>query len=560
MLSNVGINIKVTVILLCMGLTALAAAGYSGFRMLVLDDLYAGLLSGDAAAQVRLERANQAVGTLGRLTYMVMAEDRYEELKKLAEAQTRNRETFVQYLKDAVAIHPQLAEPAADLTARYDALTGIGVRIADAVGLNDMYTAQDVVKREFAPAFSELEAAIARQVDDSARKVVETSGQATETARATVTMIVGLVAAGSALLLLLSLLVIRRSVTGPLLRLTDTMQRLAGGTLSVQVEGTARRDEIGAIARSIEIFKTNAETVRHLEREQQEQNRRAEEEKRAALSALADSFEQQIQSVVQALSASARQMEGRARTMTEAAHQASHQGAQATAAASEASGNVQTMASAAEELTASIQEIVRQVEQASSITGEAVAEAEETGAVVETLSAAVARIDEVIALIDSIASQTNLLALNATIEAARARDNGKGFAVVANEVKTLAGQTTKATGEIAEQIVGVRDASARTLRAMGRIRGVIGRIDEVAAGIASAVEQQGAATQEIARNAGEVAQGTDAVRSGISDIVEASETTESLAGEVLSASGEISRQSEALRTEVDLFIRRVRGD
>ncbi|GAB3118437.1 methyl-accepting chemotaxis protein [Novispirillum itersonii] len=559
MLGTLGINTKMTAVLLCMALTALIAAAYSGHKQLALDDLYARLLSGDAAAQVRLERANQAVGTLGRLTYMVIAEDRYEELKKLAEAQSRNRETFVQYLKDAVTINPQLETEAADLTARYDALAAIGGRIADAVGLNDLYTAQDVAKREFAPAFAELEKAIAHLVDESARAVVTTSERTTAAAKATVTTILLLVACGSGVLLTVALLVIRRSVTGPLLGLTDTMQSLAAGNLRVSVEGTARKDEIGAIARSVEVFKTNAETVRALEQEQQEQARRAEQEKQAALSALADSFEQQIQSVVEALSTSARTMEDRARTMTQAAHQASHQGAQATSAASEASGNVQTMASAAEELTASIQEIVRQVEQASSITGEAVAEAEETGAVVETLSAAVARIDEVISLIDSIASQTNLLALNATIEAARARDNGKGFAVVANEVKTLAGQTAKATGEIARQIVGVRDASGRTLRAMHRIRGVITRIDEVAASIASAVEQQGAATQEIARNAGEAAMGTGAVRTGIADIVEASGTTEALAGEVLSVSGDISRQSETLRHEVDRFIRRVRG-
>lgn len=559
MLSSIGLNAKVTAVLLCMALTALGAAGYSGLRLLDLDALYAGLLNGDATAQVRLERANQAVGTLGRLTYQVMTEDRYEELKKLEDAQTRNREVFVQYLGEAVAIHPTLTDVAADLTKQYDALAQSAGQVAEAVSLNDAYTAQDLIKRDFAPAFAALETAIAALVDQSAVTVAETSARTTEQARSAVTMILLVVAGGAAGLLAVSLLVMRRSVTGPLLTLTAVMEKLAGGDLAVQIAGTRRGDEIGAIARSVEVFKKNAEMVRELEREQQDQARRAEDEKQQALAALANSFEQQVRGVVSTLASSADRMEVSARSMSEAAHQASRQGETASTAASEATGNVQTMAAAAEELTASIQEIVRQVGQASEITGEAVSEAEQTGGIVESLTGAVGKIDEVIALIDAIASQTNLLALNATIEAARAGDNGKGFAVVANEVKVLAGQTARATGEISVQIVNVRDASDQTLRAMQRIRGVIARIDEVAAGIASAVEQQGAATQEIARNAGQAAAGTGEVQSNIAEIVAASGTTETLADEVLTVSGEISRQSETLREEVDRFIDRIRN-
>jgi methyl-accepting chemotaxis protein len=350
-----------------------------------------------------------------------------------------------------------------------------------------------------------------------------------------------------------------RSIARPLTALNDAMRHLAAGDNTVEVPARDRQDEIGDMAKALQVFKDNALRLQDVQKEQADLERRATEDRKRAMMALADSFEASVGGVVEGVNAAAVKMQVQANSMSGLAENAARQSSNAAAASEQASANVQTVASAAEELSSSISEISRQVAQASTISGAAVQEAERTGGTVRGLAEAVGRIGDVVDLIKSVAAQTNLLALNATIEAARAGDAGKGFAVVAGEVKNLANQTGRATEEISKQIGDVQRATETAVGAIGGIQDVISQISEITAGIASAVEEQSAATQEIARNVQQASAGTQEVSSNIVGVTQSASEAGSAAGEVNGASIELSKQGEKLRSEVQSFLRTVRA-
>ncbi len=279
----------------------------------------------------------------------------------------------------------------------------------------------------------------------------------------------------------------------------------------------------------------------------------------ARMNTLADNLESSVKSVADKVSTSANDMRGAAEQMTIKAEQTSQQATTVAAASEEASVNVQTVASAAEELNASVAEISRQVAASTKITTQAVVEAETTNLQVEGLAKAAQRIGDVVKLISDIAGQTNLLALNATIEAARAGEAGKGFAVVASEVKNLANQTAKATEEIITQITAIQSETKGAVEAIQRIGSTIGTINEISTAIASAVEEQGAATREIARNVQEASAGTSEVSSNIIHVTETARETGETARLMQASSGALVDQSSMLRGEVDEFLTRIRA-
>jgi methyl-accepting chemotaxis protein len=359
--------------------------------------------------------------------------------------------------------------------------------------------------------------------------------------------------------LLLACWVVARDISRPLAALTAAMRWLAQGDLKLDIPGCGRRDEAGEMAQAVQVFKDGMIEAERLREEQEQQKGRAEAERRQAMLKLADTFEAGVRGIVNAVASQATEMQASAQAMTHTAEEATKQATAVAAAGEQASANVQTVASSTEELSASVAEISRQVQQSSKIAGQAVAEAGNTSAIVEGLNKTAQHIGEVVQLIESIAGQTNLLALNATIEAARAGDAGKGFAVVASEVKSLAGQTAKATDDIKTQVTEIQAATAQTVDAIKAIGETIGRMNEIATMIASAVEEQGAATREIAGSVQQAAQGTGDIATNIAGVSQAAGETGAAATQVLGAAAEMSKQSEALRRDVDSFLATVRA-
>jgi methyl-accepting chemotaxis protein len=351
---------------------------------------------------------------------------------------------------------------------------------------------------------------------------------------------------------------IARSVARPLVTMAGTMATLAGGDLDIEIVGAERKDEVGLLARSLAVFKQNGTDNARLQAEQRDEQAR-KERRQAAVEDYIATFESSVCASLDALASAATEMRATSQSMSATAEEAGRQANVVATAAEEASVNVQTVATATEELSSSVSEIGRQVSESTKITGKAVNEATRTNGMVEGLSAAAQKIGDVVKLISDIASQTNLLALNATIEAARAGEAGKGFAVVASEVKSLANQTAKATEEIAAQVAAMQDATSDAVTAIQSIGGTIGSINEIATTIASAVEEQGAATQEIARNVQEAAQGTGQVSSSIVGVNQAASETGAASSLVLASADELGRQAESLRGDVDKFLADIRA-
>jgi methyl-accepting chemotaxis protein len=349
------------------------------------------------------------------------------------------------------------------------------------------------------------------------------------------------------------------SVSGPIRGMTDRMQSLAAGELDQPIPGGESRDEIGRMARAVEVFRDNALAVRRMEQEATAQRAAAEADRVRMMSDLAGRFEQGMQGVIAGVGGRADDMGRSAGDLAKVAERGRGLAEAVANRAEQASVNVQTVASATQELAASIREISTQVQRSVTVSNRATQETQRTSGLVQGLSSAAEKIGNIIQLIQAIASQTNLLALNATIEAARAGDAGKGFAIVASEVKNLASQTAQATEQIASQIATIQSATGETVSAISQFDSTVREMAEISNAIASAVEQQGAATGEIARNVEQAATGTAAVTREIVDVKAVAGETDAGAEAALAVAAALQEQAVSLKGNVADFLKTIRS-
>jgi methyl-accepting chemotaxis protein len=438
----------------------------------------------------------------------------------------------------------------------WERYVGVSTKMIGLAHRNDAKAAVLIYNTESRDQFGRARSALVQDADLNVKDGKAAADRGAAIYASTKSMIYAALAVSAALCALLGWLMVRGMST-PIQRLTAAMSRLARHDLAAQVTGIGRRDEIGAMAGAVEVFKnTMVEADRLAEVQRSAQAGAAQ--RAARIETINTDFDRDAGRVLDVLAEAAAELRNTSGGMSNNADLASKQAGAVAAASDDASENVQTVAAAAEELSSSIQEIARQVAQSSAIAGQAVTEAGETMATMRSLSEAAQKIGEVVRLIKDIAARTNLLALNATIEAARAGEAGKGFTVVASEVKNLATQTARATEEIAAQVASMQDTTGNAAGAIDRIDKTIGRMNEISTSIAAAMEQQGAATQEIARNVQQAARGTSEVSSNITGLNQVVEDTGAAAVAVLTAADRLNEQAEMLRARVGTFLGEVR--
>ena len=525
----------------------LAQAGVIGPKIVVA----VASLSDAAVATKDFDTAMLGAATQQALLAARLASARYTIYGGAAELE-HAKQFFATTQKDLADLGPKLNDP--KLAATADEAKGLIDQYfqitATSAGINADH---DKLVRETMPALADQIAVLTGQIYDGRRQLLDDTYKTGSAALAQTNLISTVLFVLALVLGIVLAWLTARSIVKPTHALTGVMSRLADHDLGIAVVGAERRDELGAMARAVQVFKDGMIAAANLA-EQQKREQIAKEERTKKVNALTAEFDASIGHVVHAVSSQASEMESSAQSLTATAEESTKQAAAVAAASEQAAANVQTVASAAEELSSSIAEISRQVSQSSRVAAGAVSEAERANQMVQGLVQASQKIGDVVALITDIANQTNLLALNATIEAARAGEAGKGFAVVAAEVKNLANQTAKATEEIGVQITGVQSATQGAVQAIQAIATTIAEINGIASTIAAAVEEQSAATKEIARNVEQAATGTQAVTSNISGVGQAANDTGSAAGRVLASATDLSRQSETLKAVVTKFL------
>lgn len=492
----------------------------------------------DAAHKARsgsfaMQEANKA---------MVAALAEIDKLWKAYEAAVQNADER-KIIKDAA----EALKLSRDATIRLIELTGAGdrIKLVDYIE-KTMYSQID-------PGTERIGKLIEFQLEEAGQKFDYAQKLATQLG-----YILAAISAIAILCCLVTMAYVFFRVSRPMTASIASLNKLADGKLDFEIFGASRLDELGDIARAMLKFKENS-----LERYRLEADATKEQEARLTRTANVErvihEFESATIGIISTVATASAELEASAKMMLEVAETASSQSNIVASSSHEASQSVQILAATGDELASSISEIGRQAEQSSHYASAAAKRAHEADETVKKLNEAGKAIVEVIDLIKSIAGQTNLLALNATIEAARAGESGRGFAVVAAEVKELANQTTRATDVIAEHVSAIQSASADSITAMGDVTGMIHQINQVAASIAAAVSEQNAATQGIAENVQQVAQGTEHASQSIAVVNEAAANTGAAASQVLSASEELAKQSQLMRDKVDWFLHAVRA-
>jgi len=562
-LNNFKIAVKVSLIVVLMAIVTVGTLAFATYEMNRADTANTDVVTRVNKSTTMAARASRRVENYMASAFQLAAETTDAGNAKYFAQIVDSRKAYETLMATVLKNMPEktsLIQPAIANFQKAFAACEPGIQFATKTNTpEENLKAASRLKAECVPL---IEAAIDQQtklVDELIASSDNVSDDLTKQANYTIRMLWISASIGMLAALALAMWIGIKGVAAPIGQLKNVMAAFAGNDLKAEVPGLDRRDELGEMARTVEVFKNNALEVERMRAEQQQAELTRAQQRKTDMIKLANDFESAVGEIVETVSSASTQLESSASMLSVTAERSQTLTTTVAAASEEASANVQSVASATEELSSSVNEISRQVQESARMATDAVGQARVTNERVSELSKAASRIGEVVELINTIAGQTNLLALNATIEAARAGEAGRGFAVVASEVKALAEQTAKATGEIGQQITGIQAATQESVNAIKEISGTIERLSEISSTIAAAVEEQGAATQEISRNVQQAAQGTQQVSSNITDVQRGASETGSASSQVLSAAQSLSGDSNRLKLEVGKFLDSVRA-
>ncbi|BAF88737.1 histidine kinase [Azorhizobium caulinodans ORS 571] len=550
---------KVVSLLLVLGLTSAAGAYYATHNISALNDMYRTQAEGPQAAAINIARAGRLAASTSVAIYRQVSAFSDDDVKAARAAQAEALKGFDDRMGLAAKAMPEAADRIGAATrvlhTAYEQACAETLKLSSVVGDMTMSTrASRLMQRDCEPALNKTITSLVEINDIMRDRIATMNAEGERTTSNTILLTFAGVIGSTVVIILIAALLVRSGIVAPINAMVAAMTQIGAGKLDVAITGDTRKDEIGAMAKALDVLRGQLQQGEEL-RAAQAATEAAERERLARRETVAVGFVARMQELAGRFAQSSGEVANSARNLSSTAEETSRQAQAVASAAEQAAANVETVASSSDSLAISVREITGQVAHSAEVADVAFREAEASNARITELAGAATAIGDVINLIKGIADQTNLLALNATIEAARAGEAGKGFAVVATEVKELATQTARATNDIAQKIGEIQTATRGTVSSMGEIVRVVSDIKSISAAIASAVEEQGAATGEIAQNCQQAAVGTNQVTENIEGVGRAAVETGSAASQLLDLSQGLSSQAADLREVVETFVR-----
>ncbi|MGN6424842.1 MAG: methyl-accepting chemotaxis protein [Asticcacaulis sp.] len=559
MFNNLPMQAKVLSLLGAIALVGVIAAAIMAFQIASVETVYGAIMTGPERALLAQARANRDIERTRGLLYEYGVVTSQADNDRVAGEINQAKAEFNGYMDQAEAGLPADKDKLEQLRSDYmQAFEGSCHSAMKYMGSNDNANGLKEMQTRCSPALTSAEEQLRGYADQSNRAAEARSNQLNRNAGSTIVTLCSLGALAMAVIGLIAYLLTRKGIVGPLRALNTTMTEMDKGKLDLTVPGQGRKDELGEMAHTLDAFRKGLLEAGRL-RDAAEASKAADLARLQREREVVEAFQGKMVSLADSFVRSSGEVSEAAQSLSATAEETSRQAQTVSSAAEEAATNVQTVAAATEEMTVSIREIGAQVHTSNNVTIEAAREAETTQTDMRALADAAQAIGDVVNLINDIASQTNLLALNATIESARAGEAGKGFAVVAAEVKALAQQTGKATEDISRRVMEIQSATQRSVSAIDRIVSTIEQVRGISTAIAAAVEQQGAATDEIAGNTARAADGTTQVTENIFGVGRAAEQTGAASTQLMGLSGHLSAQAEDLKSEVEGFVTALRA-